>query len=72
MLGDMKREFVEERELRAIVAYLGVAEVSVHAVLPGFFRYEWPCGCEIVIESSRRQWDACPDHARPSSASLTA
>jgi hypothetical protein len=59
---NMKHEFAEEQQLRATVALLGVADVRVHAVLPGLFRYSWPCGCEVVSEVARREWSACNTH----------
>ena len=62
---EMKHEFAEEQQLRATVAMLGVADVSVHAVLPGFFRYRWPCGCEVVSDTLRREWQACAKHDEP-------
>jgi hypothetical protein len=58
----MKHQFAGEQQLRAIVALLGVADVSIHAVLPGFFRYSWPCGCEVVTEAGQREWLACRQH----------
>jgi hypothetical protein len=58
----MKHKFAGEQELRATVALLGVADVSIHAVLPGYFRYSWPCGCEVVTEAGQREWSACSLH----------
>jgi hypothetical protein len=58
----MKHQFAGEQQLRATVALLGVADVSIHAVLPGFFRYSWPCGCEVVTEAGQREWSACLRH----------
>jgi hypothetical protein len=58
----MKHEFAEERQLRATVALLGVDDVTIRAVLPGFFEYRWPCGCEIVNDAARREWTACAKH----------
>jgi len=58
----MKHEFAEEQQLRATVALLGVADVRVHAVLPGFFQYSWLCGCEVVCDTTRREWLACGEH----------
>jgi len=58
----MKHQFAGEQQLRATVALLGVADVSIHAELPGFFRYSWPCGCEVVTEAGQREWSACARH----------
>jgi hypothetical protein len=58
----MKYQFAGEQQLRATVALLGLADVSIHAVLPGYFRYSWPCGCEVVTEASQREWSACSRH----------
>jgi hypothetical protein len=58
----MKHEFAEEQQLRATVALLGVSDVRVHAVLPGGFRYSWLCGCEVVSETTRREWSSCRTH----------
>ena len=58
----MKHEFAEEQQLRATVALLGVRDARVHAVLPGFFRYSWPCGCEVVSDVGGRGWNPCLRH----------
>jgi hypothetical protein len=58
----MKHEFAEEQQLRATVALLGLDDVTIRAVLPGFFEYRWRCGCVIVNDASRREWATCEKH----------
>jgi hypothetical protein len=66
----MRVELEDDGQLRGAVALLGIAEVTIHAVMPEYFLYSWPCDCKIVVDSTRREWHACTMH-RPRTQPLS-